>query len=68
MAETEVVDVPAKMAGLAERRTRAIIRAAVLFPDALNVIAKSCYLQGLEDAADVLFRSEAAEQAKEPTR
>lgn len=48
-AEIETIDVPQRFVEMADRRTIDLIRAAVNWPDALRIIARSCYLQGLED-------------------
>lgn len=47
--DVETIEVPNRFVDMADRRTKALIRAAVNSPDALRVIARSCYLQGLED-------------------
>ena len=52
-AGLEVMNVPMRFVNLADRRTQPLIQASVAWPDALRVIARSCYLQGLSDAQDV---------------
>ena len=47
--EIETVEVPRRMVDLAERRTRAIVRASLHDANVLRTLALSCYLQGLED-------------------
>ena len=52
----ETVTVPVQMVDLAQRRTRPILHRAILFPNALEVVMLSCYLQGLEDGYTVARR------------
>ena len=59
--EVETIQVPPQFVSLADRRTRALILAAIHYPDALRVIAWSCYLQGVEDGADVRDRQRETE-------
>lgn len=47
--DVERIQVPQKFVDLAERRTRAIVRASFHETNVLRAIALSCYLQGLED-------------------
>lgn len=53
-SETESIIVPRRVFGLAERRTRAIVRACFHESNALRAIALSCYMQGLEDGAEAV--------------
>lgn len=53
---TEVIDVPREFIALADRRTQAIMLASIHFADALRTIARSCYLQGLEDGYETMSK------------
>ena len=63
MNDIETIAVPDRFVALADKRTRAIVLASVHFPDALRTIARSCYLQGLEDGASAGVK---AESQREP--
>lgn len=52
-AEVETINVPTRFVDLADRRTQAIVRAAIHDSNVLRSIALSCYLQGLEDGAAI---------------
>lgn len=56
--ELERVDIPVRMIGLIERRTKPIIRACVNDANMIRTIVMSCYLQGLEDGYEAARRSE----------
>jgi len=45
----KTIHVPAQFVDMAQRRTHHLVCASIHFPDALNSMAVSCYLQGLED-------------------
>jgi hypothetical protein len=55
-SDIEVMQVPVRFTELADRRTGGLIVAAAAWPDALRVIARSCYLQGMADAQEVYER------------
>jgi hypothetical protein len=54
--DIETIDVPASVASLARRRTHAFLRQSIYFTDALDLLMRSCYLQGLEDGYDAAQR------------
>lgn len=43
------IDVPDKVVALADRRTKAMLRACLHEPNTLRTLALSCYLQGIDD-------------------
>ena len=55
----ECYEVEPQFVGLAERRTRAIVRAAFHDANPIRSIALSCYLQGIEDGAEAAWRNQA---------
>ncbi len=58
LCEVERYEVEPAVAGLAERRTRQIILAAIHEHNPLRAIALSCYLQGIEDGSDAAWRNQ----------
>lgn len=51
-ADVETVPVTSAMIDLADRRTEALIRASINFPNAIRQMVRSAYVQGLEDGCD----------------
>lgn len=56
MSDIETIRVPLKVVDLARRRTRDLVLASIHFPNALECMVLSAYLQGLEDGADTVTR------------
>ena len=52
-----VENVPRKLSDLARRRTHAILRSCWSQPDALALLMRSCYLQGLIDGHEAASRA-----------
>lgn len=55
----ETIQVPASVKALARRRTQAFLTASVTYPDALDMMITSAYVQGLEDGFAMCDKSEA---------
>lgn len=53
--ETEFVEVPPSLIGLADRRTSAFLR-FIGHPDGLRTVIRSAYAQGLEDGYRAALR------------
>jgi hypothetical protein len=64
--EIVVEDVPRGLSDLAERRTRAIRRSCLSAPDALSLLVRSCYLQGLIDGHHAATSGAASRPGGEP--
>lgn len=55
-ADVEIISVTPQMADLARRRTKPLMLAAIHWPNALEQMLLSAYVQGLEDGADAVLR------------
>lgn len=53
-AEIETIDLPDEFANLADRRTDPIVRRTVWDHNIIQSIARSCYLQGVQDGVQVV--------------
>lgn len=54
----ETIQVPAALIDLAKRRTTALVRASIHNTNIIEMIALSCYVQGLTDGYDAAERSQ----------
>ena len=52
MTDIETIQVPKKLTAIVDRRVNAITKAALHDVNVLQTLARSCYLQGFQDASD----------------